>query len=308
MGNAEIIDAFCSLVTLRPTVKDLPVRIVSAGNELSLPLTIHGINDLTVIDFSSRLRLASALRGSDQTEKVTLEDILLILCAQAYLCMTTSAPGRPGTGRGFPCSMTIGCNKCGPDTRRIKIRWVNDDGAFLMRIHRICLCCVAARCPMPAPPCQTFDLLLVRTSDLDCNLPSEHPARELGHYFLRYDKCPFRASRESLRLLTASRTQLSSQITMFHCQDFDTLVSSLNGYAHLQTLAPDPEDASMHPLELQGANVVTFTWLAPWIRAVLTTELIQYFDHGDNSSTTSSSSTSVKKLERSVLIGQLTRN
>jgi hypothetical protein len=54
MDNEQVIDSFCELAPLRPTVKDLPMHTVSTRSELHVPLTINGINKLSIIDFNSR--------------------------------------------------------------------------------------------------------------------------------------------------------------------------------------------------------------------------------------------------------------
>jgi hypothetical protein len=271
-----VIDAFDQAVPLHSSIEDLPIRTVSVGDELRFPVSTARIKE-RIIETGRNPRHVVTPRSLPgcPPEELTLEEMFLFLCAQPHLSM--AKPPRKRGHQRFIGSMNLGCNKCRAGHGcNLRIRWTNTGAPFTVQVHRSCLCCLAGRSPMPSSPCHNFNVFLVKVDNLDCTLPNDHPARKLATYLSRDHRDLPLSGSQFLKTFASPRTQYRSRVMAAHCQDLDALINSLTGYVLLQTV--NPMHASRYPLSSQGQEIVTFTWVAPWVRTILNSGLIQYFE------------------------------
>jgi hypothetical protein len=124
--------------------------------------------------------------------------------------------------------------------------------------------------------CQICNVLLISGYDLDCTLPSDHPARELARYLFIYGKGLSRSDAVFLSTFSSPGAQPRSRVTTTYCEGFEALVGSLKESLFVQAL--EIMSIIRYPLSFQECEIVTFTWVALWARRIFISGLIQYFE------------------------------
>jgi hypothetical protein len=272
-GQEEIIDTLDCIVPLRRRINDLPIRTVCADGELYFWIFSQWINR-NVIRLGREWRAVMKCQtDKPDVQELSLEDVLLFLCAQPHLVVFHNPSCRGLTA--FACSMTMTCRNCRlPNSCSLIIHWTKDAHRFILRIRCICLCCLAGRRPIAPHPSRIVELLLVHAAVAVCDLPEDHPAHTLAVYVSNYAENLSAATRLWLRTFMSTRTQLRFQFVARHWVDFESLIGSLPGHVSLQT----GKDPSKYPLSFRGEAIVTLTWVAPWTEIFLRIGLVQYVE------------------------------
>jgi hypothetical protein len=134
------------------------------------------------------------------------------------------------------------------------------------------------------PPVQGVRLVLKSVSiHTECVrlFPPHHPTRALAKAFLRPEMALPASLRSLLRPFLASKHLYRLQLAATHVRSFEDLVSTLAGDIQIQYLpAPTELPAGIPPYPLQdhGADVIPFSWIAPWARRLLMMGGVQYLE------------------------------